>query len=905
MLHDHHGEGFVDILMPYYGDVAMMQAAVRSVLNQNDPRWRLTVVDDGAEPGVPEWFARLIAARGDDKIRYLRNARNLGITGNFQRCLSLVEQDLVTMIGSDDRMLPNYVATVLELFRRHPEASLAQPGVEVIDQTGAVVEPWVDKVKRRVYAPRVRGSRVLGGEQLAVSLLRGNWMYFPSICWRAEAITSVGFDEKLTVIQDLALTLEWVRSGALLAVGDTVCFQYRRHSVSVSSAQAFSGERFEEEGQFFDDEAERMAALGWRQRPGRRGVTSPRACTPRRCCRVPCSAGTSTEPGRWPATPWAIPRTTARTAHRTAGPGHDGPLARSALRGRSRRRRAGRDAAGRALPGDRGRPVGPGRPGERPGGGAVPPGRRRTRVIVIAAIVWALLQGSARESPALELTQRLVCAALAGLSTGALAGGVIVALHGTPYGLNGLGGDVGQLSIWAQDVLNGRGLPVTYPPLPAYALAGLSKLTGQPVGYAIKSFQIVGVAAVGPLAYLAWRLVLTPVWALVIGVTAALPLIDPYKTYPNTVLIVLVPVLVKAVLCLRTAARRGYWWAVLVGLVLGLGLGVLFEYYFGWFLWSGPGLVAAIALLFPWRERSAWLRAAVLVVIACGAFFAVAHWSLVRPADPGHRNQGHVLLFRHDGPPHLLQPLVRRPRPAEPGRLAAAWRAGGVDMFTVLLFVGLAVALMLGHRRADVVLISLLVASTWLIRFYLAERMFSTQTVQLYPRTNVQILYGLLLATGLALMLAVRSAGRVWPAIRLRYRTGAIAGVLGGVLLLHASMVDATANSIMPKNDTGNGQLAYRAHTSYLINGRVQGVHEASQAGTRARRCRCRTRCRCGPSPRRPEPGPVASGYSGGGDPRCRQGPLGGRAGRRPVERAPGRGPNIIGGAAGAVFAGQ
>ena len=54
----------VDIMLPYYGDVALMQAAVRSVIAQSDPDWRLTVVDDGKEPGVPEWFAALGTTRG-------------------------------------------------------------------------------------------------------------------------------------------------------------------------------------------------------------------------------------------------------------------------------------------------------------------------------------------------------------------------------------------------------------------------------------------------------------------------------------------------------------------------------------------------------------------------------------------------------------------------------------------------------------------------------------------------------------------------------------------------------------------------------------------------------------------------------------------------------------------------
>jgi glycosyltransferase involved in cell wall biosynthesis len=92
-----------DIMLPYYGDVSLMQAAVRSVQGQTNRDWRLTVVDDGKEPGVPEWFAAL----GDDRVRYLRNERNLGVTGNYQKCLSLTEYPYLVMMGTDDIMLPS------------------------------------------------------------------------------------------------------------------------------------------------------------------------------------------------------------------------------------------------------------------------------------------------------------------------------------------------------------------------------------------------------------------------------------------------------------------------------------------------------------------------------------------------------------------------------------------------------------------------------------------------------------------------------------------------------------------------------------------------------------------------------------------------------------------------------
>jgi glycosyltransferase involved in cell wall biosynthesis len=258
---DGHTEPSFDIMMPYYGDVALMKLAVISVLEQSDPDWRLTVIDDGREPGVPEWFAGL----GDDRVRYLRNEHNLGVTGNFRKCVELAEYDHMVILGCDDLMLPNYVSSIREALRVFPNAGMVQPGVEVIDGHGLPVDTLVDHTKRILYAPRIKGVRLAEGEGLAVSLLRGNWLYFPSVCWRTEAVKSVDFRPDLHVIQDLALVMDLLQRGESLAVTDAVSFKYRRHAVSESAVQAFDGRRFVEEKGFFLDVADRLEAHGWHE----------------------------------------------------------------------------------------------------------------------------------------------------------------------------------------------------------------------------------------------------------------------------------------------------------------------------------------------------------------------------------------------------------------------------------------------------------------------------------------------------------------------------------------------------------------------------------------------------------------------------------------------------------------
>ncbi|GCD94303.1 glycosyltransferase family 2 protein [Embleya hyalina] len=249
----------IDIMLPFYGDVFLMKTAVRSVIAQLDTDWRLTVVDDSRAEGIEEWIDTL----QEPRIRYFRNPENLGITRNFQRCVDLAEYDRVVIMGCDDVMLPNYLHTVRAALREYPGVGMVQPGVEVIDSGGNRSTSLVDVTKRKLYTPKFTGRRVMGGEELANSVLRGNWLYFPSICWRADAIKAAGFRSGLEVVLDLALVIDLLEAGEDMVIDETVCFQYRRHAISESSLQAFNGRRFTEERNYFLDVADRMDALGW------------------------------------------------------------------------------------------------------------------------------------------------------------------------------------------------------------------------------------------------------------------------------------------------------------------------------------------------------------------------------------------------------------------------------------------------------------------------------------------------------------------------------------------------------------------------------------------------------------------------------------------------------------------
>ena len=227
------------------------------MLDQDDPDLRLVVVDDCyPDPTPRQWLESL----GDARVQYLRNETNLGVNGNFRRCVELVTADWFVVMGCDDVMHRAYLAAVRTMARHHPDAAVIAPGVDVIDENGQPVTPLGDRIKSVLAPPR---ATVLSGERLATSLYHGNWTYFPSLLWRTAAVREVGFRPGLEIVLDLALLVDLASAGGSLVYDPEVVFSYRRHRASVSSVQAVDGRRFAEENRFFADEAQRCEAHGW------------------------------------------------------------------------------------------------------------------------------------------------------------------------------------------------------------------------------------------------------------------------------------------------------------------------------------------------------------------------------------------------------------------------------------------------------------------------------------------------------------------------------------------------------------------------------------------------------------------------------------------------------------------
>lgn len=441
------------------------------------------------------------------------------------------------------------------------------------------------------------------------------------------------------------------------------------------------------------------------------------------------------------------------------------------------------------------------------------------RFVIASAVLVAtlVLAARAKNVTRFELVSRLACAAAAGLAGGFLGGGLYVALRGTPFGVNGLGGDAGALVRWADGT---ETIPPMYPPLSIHILRNYAELIHLPAGMAIKHMEILGSTLAGPIGYLSWRLVLRPIWALALGGVLSFILVDQYKPYPLLILLAFVPIAIVFLTELRTSHRKTLHDIWKAGVGFGVVFGAICLMYSGWFQWSALGLLVATLIVFPWKTPSNAIHLLVLTamifILLCGRY---AHGLLFNSA--GAIVDKFVYFDVKTDPMYIA--MWRDDRPGPISNWPPFGELGGVGLFTLFLALGLGGAIALARRTTAVITVSCVMVGAWFMRFQYARKMWETGNVQLYPRTTPLILYCLIILIALAAYHAIQRLNDDHP---LR-GSSAVIGAMCALLLVFASEASSTSDRFMPNNvDPINSQtLTYNA---YLLKRSVNKDYRAA-----------------------------------------------------------------------------
>ena len=125
------------VMIPTCNCALFLIETLESVLRQapQPDRMEIVVVDDVSNEDDPEAVARQV---GGDRVRFVRNEKRLGVSGNFNRCLEISRGELVHILHGDDFVAAGFYREIEALAARFGDCAFYATRSTIIDEDGNV-----------------------------------------------------------------------------------------------------------------------------------------------------------------------------------------------------------------------------------------------------------------------------------------------------------------------------------------------------------------------------------------------------------------------------------------------------------------------------------------------------------------------------------------------------------------------------------------------------------------------------------------------------------------------------------------------------------------------------------------------------------------------------------------------
>jgi glycosyltransferase len=220
----------VTIAIPTYKRADLLKESLNSAINQIEYYdFDIIVVDNNPERGCDT--EKLMNSYNNPRISYYKNKENIGMFGNWNRCIELSSGHYVSILNDDDGLESNYLKSVQEILLKKPNLDALIVGHKTIDSNGNLIfEVKNDKLKINKVIP------------LDLQLGNINPGSLGILFSRESLIKTGGYDEKLYPSSDYMFLVKYLVNFKQVFYLNSILANYRiavNESKKIATLQGF------------------------------------------------------------------------------------------------------------------------------------------------------------------------------------------------------------------------------------------------------------------------------------------------------------------------------------------------------------------------------------------------------------------------------------------------------------------------------------------------------------------------------------------------------------------------------------------------------------------------------------------------------------------------------------------
>lgn len=213
----------VSVIMSNYNTPEeYLRSAIESILNQTYQNFEFIIIDDCSTDNS----LSIIESYSDERIKVIRNEKNLGITKSLNRGLKAATGEYVARMDADDISLEKRFEKQVEFLKSHPDHIVCGTGVELIGD-------WQSKHSNKFICRTIPQK-----DEFRIYLLFGNYpnIVHPTAMFNRNLLLkhNITYNERYPLAQDYRMWISCSEVAECANLSETL-LNYRVHGKAVSN----------------------------------------------------------------------------------------------------------------------------------------------------------------------------------------------------------------------------------------------------------------------------------------------------------------------------------------------------------------------------------------------------------------------------------------------------------------------------------------------------------------------------------------------------------------------------------------------------------------------------------------------------------------------------------------------